>query len=197
MSFEATTLTNRTVLFGGSNGSDTWVWNGTSWTELNDVGPLPCDGTALVSTGQSTILFGGRGREGSAPLFGPHRGLTWELDGADWTECQDIGPAPRSGHAMAYDTARQRAVLFGGSGALPTTAVSLFSDTWELPVGGTGSGSGVTTPGMAKLDSLTISPSSVHAGAQVMVEVRLELPAPSTIVVHVQPSGVGGVCRRG
>ena len=31
----------RTVLFGGSDGSDTWTWNGTEWTGINDVGPEP------------------------------------------------------------------------------------------------------------------------------------------------------------
>lgn len=134
MCFEASA--QRTVLFGGSDGSDTWAWNGTSWTELNDVGPRPCEGTALVSTGQSTLLFGGLGREASAALFG----LTWELNGADWTERQDMGPTPRFGHAMAYDGARGRVTLFGGSGAVPTTAGSLFADTWELPPGGDGDG---------------------------------------------------------
>src|SRR5919202_6443541 len=43
-----------------------------------------------------------------------------------WTQKQDIGPSPRSGHAMAYDAARQRVVLFGGD-----TSVGRQSDTWE------------------------------------------------------------------
>jgi hypothetical protein len=190
MCFEASA--QRTVLFGGSNGSNTWAWNGTGWTELNDVGPPPCDGTALVSTGQSTLLFGGRGREGSAPLFGPLFGLTWELNGADWTERQDIGPAPRFGHAMAYDTARGRAVLFGGSGALPTTEASLFADTWELPAGAE-TGPGDTGPG--KLDSFTISPNTVqrNTGTPVQLEVRLKSPEPSLIRVLVQTTGASGL----
>ena len=32
-----------------------------------------------------------------------------------WTQKQDIGPAPRRLHVMAYDTSRKRVVLFGGS----------------------------------------------------------------------------------
>ena len=85
MCFEASA--QRTVLFGGSDGSDSWAWNGTGWTEFNDVGPPPCEGAALVFTGQRSILFGGTDPTATpAALFG----LTWELDGANWTERQDM-----------------------------------------------------------------------------------------------------------
>jgi hypothetical protein len=43
-----------------------------------------------------------------------------------WTQKQDIGPKPRSGHALVFDRARQRIVLFGGE-----AAGSVFNDTWE------------------------------------------------------------------
>ena len=42
-----------------------------------------------------------------------------------WTQKEDIGPSPRYGHAMAYEPAHQRVVLFGGYGAS-----GLFNDTW-------------------------------------------------------------------
>jgi N-acetylneuraminic acid mutarotase len=44
-----------------------------------------------------------------------------------WTQKQDIGPLPRAGHAMAFDTTRRRVVLFGGT----TLAGTFFADTWE------------------------------------------------------------------
>jgi len=44
-----------------------------------------------------------------------------------WTQKQDIGPRPRAAHAMVYDAARQRVVLFGGD----SLANALFADTWE------------------------------------------------------------------
>jgi len=44
-----------------------------------------------------------------------------------WTQKQDIGPKPRVGHAMAYDSSRERLVLFGGD----SLRVALFNDTWE------------------------------------------------------------------
>jgi Galactose oxidase, central domain len=43
-----------------------------------------------------------------------------------WTQTQDVGPKPRRGHAVAFDAARSRMVLFGGK-----AAGSLFNDTWE------------------------------------------------------------------
>jgi hypothetical protein len=53
---------------------------------------------------------------------------TWEWDGTQWQEVATAGPEARYRHAMAYDTARMRVVLFGGIGAEP------FSDTWEYAV---------------------------------------------------------------
>ena len=41
-----------------------------------------------------------------------------------WTQKEDIGPSPRHGHALCYDTARQRTLLFGGAAEAP------FGDSW-------------------------------------------------------------------
>ena len=43
-----------------------------------------------------------------------------------WTQKQDIGPTGREVHRMAYDSNRQRIVLFGGRAG---TSV-VFNDTW-------------------------------------------------------------------
>jgi hypothetical protein len=44
-----------------------------------------------------------------------------------WSQRQDVGPRPRVRHAIAYDSARQRTVLFGGD----SLGGTLFGDTWE------------------------------------------------------------------
>jgi hypothetical protein len=31
-----------------------------------------------------------------------------------WSQRQDIGPSPRVGHAITYDSIRERTTLFGG-----------------------------------------------------------------------------------
>lgn len=64
------------------------------------------------------LLFGGAG---GSTLFND----TWEWDGDNWTQRQDIGPGARAFAAIAYDSQRQRTVLFGGAGQ------TLFGDTWE------------------------------------------------------------------
>ena len=68
-------------------------------------------------------MFGGRDSLGSAAP----RGDTWVWDGKVWTQRQDIGPPGRSGHAVVFDTVRQRVMLFGGE-----IAGAVVGDTWEL-----------------------------------------------------------------
>jgi hypothetical protein len=39
---------------------------------------------------------------------------TWAWNGAEWRVVAERGPTPREMHAMTYDAARERVVLFGG-----------------------------------------------------------------------------------
>lgn len=65
-----------------------------------------------------TVMFGGDATSLGAMLSG-----TWEWDGATWTNVPTlVEPPSRSGHAMTYDAARRRIVLFSGSNGT--------SDTW-------------------------------------------------------------------
>jgi len=73
------------------------------------------------STRRRTLLFGGLAN-------GVPSDKTWEWDGTSWLRRTPIvTPPARSGHALAYDVARQRMVLFGGTA---TTGITL-TDTWE------------------------------------------------------------------
>src|SRR5262245_29068293 len=68
------------------------------------------------------VLFGG------SDVGGP-LAETWEWDGATsgWLELAPAVSLPaRREHAMAYDVARRRVVLFGGNGRS-----GLLADTWE------------------------------------------------------------------
>lgn len=42
---------------------------------------------------------------------------TWEWDGQSWTQVEADGPSPRSDHVMAFDSIRNRTILFGGAAA--------------------------------------------------------------------------------
>jgi hypothetical protein len=123
----------RAVLFSGyvSGGvfqTDTWEWDGDAWTQVADIGPLgryyAC--MAYDDSRQRLVLFGG-----GAVVGGnwQHLGDTWEWNGAEWTQVADIGPSGRYGPCMAYDTVRQRTVLFGGDALEPTPGFS--NETWE------------------------------------------------------------------
>lgn len=124
----------RVVLFGGSAGgttrfNDTWEWDGATWTQVADMGPPVrwYSGMTYDDSRQRLVLFGGvtTGGGGDDTLSD-----TWEWNGTEWTQVADIGPAPRLGCALAYDTVRQRVVLFGGyNGTI--SPPTYFDDTWE------------------------------------------------------------------
>jgi hypothetical protein len=123
------------VLFGGgkpaspaSNLSDTWLWSFSvfsNWAQKSPSNEPPArDGHAMAydSSHGQTILFGGNNLNSGTPLAGD----TWAWDGANWIQKVVGAPSPRSGHAMAYDSAHGQVVLFSG-GAGPGV---YFLDTW-------------------------------------------------------------------
>jgi hypothetical protein len=72
------------------------------------------------------VLFGGITQ--AQPVLGE----TWTFDGKAWTHHHpSISPLGRQGAAMAYDSARQRTVLFGGV-TIPQTGKGMVEmrDTW-------------------------------------------------------------------
>jgi hypothetical protein len=181
----------RIVLFGGLGGpgpdsfGDTWEYDGNagSWTQVADIGPDACFGPALVFKKTRTGLFGGASALSGGTQTPVVFGLTWEWDGDLWTARQDIGPGPRVGHALAYDAARDRVVLFGGV-ALPLddsgAAAAVRGDTWEQFESGTQSGSGPAPPPpgpQVALASFTINPAVAVPGDMVTFEVTLVGPA--------------------
>jgi hypothetical protein len=117
----------RVVSFGGRSVEDnhffgdTWEWDGSYWTQLDDVGPAPRIGHSMTydADRQVTLLFGGA-------LDGSMGGDTWQWDGQDWTQLAESGPTARQSQAMAFDTGRKRTVLFGGKNGPP------LQDTWEF-----------------------------------------------------------------
>jgi hypothetical protein len=118
------TARGQDVLFGGeaANNStqlmDTWVWDGSNWTQKSPANSPPAGGYAMAydALRQQVVLFGG----GNAD--------TWVWDGSNWTLKSPANrPPPRGGHAMAYDAAHGQVVMFGGSGSDP---LSDLGDTW-------------------------------------------------------------------
>jgi hypothetical protein len=83
----------------------------------------------MVGAGEAALLFGGvRSR---APNSWEYLQDSWTWDGKHWRQRQDLGPAPRAAHALGWDAARNRGVLFGGSVLESNYKTTYFGDTWE------------------------------------------------------------------
>jgi hypothetical protein len=136
-----------TLIFGGVIGtrslSDLWEWNGTKWNQLETgVSPPARFGHSMAydSNEKKTVVFGGRRLDA---VRAANLSDTWELKsqsdgGIVWRELQFLSRAPvgRSRHSMAFDSARNRMVLFGGIEIFPDGGSNLLQDTWELTDGG-------------------------------------------------------------
>lgn len=112
------------LLFGGTSPTapqlgDTWLWDGMTWTPVPAATQPPARaGSALAcdTSRQRVVMFGGSCTAIGGPCY---RNDTWEWDGANWSDRTPPYPAPRPAqrwsHGLAYDAARGRTVLFGGS----------------------------------------------------------------------------------
>ncbi|MBL8733647.1 MAG: hypothetical protein JNN13_14850 [Planctomycetes bacterium] len=123
---------NRLLLYGGVTQTpstilaETWGYNGTTWTLLNPAtAGAPRWGHRLVRNPATNRLltFGGR-----SPTLSGFANDTAEWTGSTWSTIPTpTAPSARYGYAMAFDSVRQVAVLFGGR-----TASASKNDTWEF-----------------------------------------------------------------
>lgn len=114
------------LLFAGADGrsflNDTWLWDGTAWSELPNAG-------GPGGFGQSLVFDAARAR---ALVFGGAESASIQLstlalfDGARWRDTPDPRAPARASAAMAFDQHRKRAVLFGGQ-----EGDSFYDETWE------------------------------------------------------------------
>ena len=111
--------------------ADTWRWDDGAWQEATD-GDGP--GPRVNSPGtwddrlEGVVMFGG-----GTGMEAPFGADTWLWRDA-WAETPaEVGPSPRNGHALAYDTARGVLVLAGGIDRPGGTQVL---DVWELDADG-------------------------------------------------------------
>ncbi|HEX5227415.1 MAG TPA: kelch repeat-containing protein [Bryobacteraceae bacterium] len=117
------------VMFGGQGQAptyprfnDTWLWDGSNWTESPQIGPSERTDGAMAYDAQhgQVVLFGGQAGNGAS--FND----TWLWDGSRWSLAHpQTSPPMRHGHAMDYDSTRGQVVLFGGN-----NSNSNFADTW-------------------------------------------------------------------
>ena len=112
------------VLFGGHRitymGADTWGWNGTTWASLEIPTPLPRIAAAMAydPVRHVPFLFGG--------IADPTFGDMWSYAGEWQRDALSVAPPARSYAAIATDSGRGEAVLFGGL----SEQFSALGDTW-------------------------------------------------------------------
>jgi len=105
------TLGSSVVMFGGCGAAtlggdpvectnDTWVWNGSTWSQVAISGPKPSPRVnhAMATLGSTVVLFGG---SASTDAGIGELGDTWTFDGTEWTQLVVSGPSARAGAAMA------------------------------------------------------------------------------------------------
>ena len=128
------------LIYGGLSNfedfvTDTWTWDGESWTDATASAGTPPPGRlehALTydPSRNRAVLFGGyRDESGSRTYYSG----TWEYDGTEWsnrTPNAAEAPPVRSSPALAYDSGRNRVILFGG-GFIDGQSSSGFNDLWE------------------------------------------------------------------
>jgi hypothetical protein len=120
------------VMFGGIGAvdlNDTWIWDGTNWTDVTSTAGTPPAGRRWDTQGMTydaahgnVLLFGGVNSSGTT-FFND----TWTFDGSVWTQ-QAPGTSPSGRRApLAYDPATGNVVLFGGETSYGLPALN---DTW-------------------------------------------------------------------
>jgi hypothetical protein len=119
---------DETLLVGGVDDGNTWIWNGTRWATIGGAAVTPSgySGAALVYDGARArpLLFGGATVPAPPPAGG-----TWELVGSQWFQrTPEAEPAPRAYHGLAYDDETESVILFGGT--QPGNPVGSYADLW-------------------------------------------------------------------
>ncbi|HEX2059228.1 MAG TPA: kelch repeat-containing protein, partial [Thermoanaerobaculia bacterium] len=136
------------VLFGGRGAFDdatgvahasdeTWLWNGARWVERfpRTVPPARSAHTMVFdSTRGRVVMFGGRQEPAdrdSEPVF---LNDTWVWKDDNWTKLESAeNPSPRHFAGLAYDSDRDRIILYGGT-EYAADGINLQQDheTWEF-----------------------------------------------------------------
>lgn len=110
------TARQKTVLAGGTGTApyrETWTWDGTTWSQLQPSNQPLANiylSVAYDSIRQLITLFGGRNNNINNDFA-----ETWTWNGATWLQVfPSSSPSGRYDAAFAFDSVRQKSVLFGG-----------------------------------------------------------------------------------
>ena len=122
----AGTSNTSAIVFGGSVPpsaiTETESWNGTSWTEVNDLNTAKKDGGSAGASNTNALAFGGNPAPATA--------TTESWNGTSWTEVNDLNTARKSLGGAGTQTS---ALAFAGGPSVPTNG-NLTEEWSESPV---------------------------------------------------------------
>jgi len=90
------------VSIAGGVSSETWLWDGSAWTQLQPAHIPGPRAEPVLLCGPSTVLFGGFADQSGKPTSG-----TWLWDGADWQKIAPVHTPPDCCGAAVYDGSNQ------------------------------------------------------------------------------------------
>ena len=102
-----------------SNTANTEVWNGTAWTEVNNLNTARRELASGGADSTSSLAFGGENPSGNTV-----KAVTESWNGTSWTEVNDLNTARNE---LAGNGVAASALGYGG---LPTTAAT---EEWSDP----------------------------------------------------------------
>lgn len=120
---------NKLVLYGGTSFlNQTWLWDGTNWTQATPRTSPPARAFAAMAADKNhdVVLFGGATNYTLTKLLND----TWLWDGQTWRKwasATGIAPSGRIGASMTIDK-NGNLVLFGGG--VNFFSGTCFNDTW-------------------------------------------------------------------
>jgi len=108
----------------GPNQSDTWVWDGLSWEQVQKSHLTLMSHAMAYHKGLKTmVMFGGWGVT--------RTNQTWVWSGENWSKVSEMGPENRENHALVFDEKRGSIILFGGLTIKFRVGQIALGDTWE------------------------------------------------------------------
>lgn len=123
------------LMNGDSDPSYVWLRNGTKWSRVEGSQSAPRSLAAVAYDADHDFILVQGGatakKNASGQLDWTVTSDTLTFDVKAWKTLSTVGPPPRDHNAMAYDRARKRFVMFGGSDSDPSGRTKLYGDTWE------------------------------------------------------------------
>jgi hypothetical protein len=153
--------TDRQKLVVVCEGSATWEFDGTTWTQFDSTKVAPPShkfaSIAYDQTLKKIVFFGGY--DGISAYLDQ----TWVYDGTLWAQAKKNPPPQRSHAAMWYDPILKKTVIYGGLGRLTSNdRLQRFSDMWSFDGLGWTEIKPATTPGMRYGAAVVVDPKTNH-----------------------------------